>query len=74
MKQNDFHFILDPFFLCQCLDCEIIICNLVKTVFFLASQVDAEGTQEDVFLEICKTIDSFLKKEEAAFSFSPEMQ
>uniref|UniRef100_A0A8U7M6E4 Adenylate kinase isoenzyme 5 n=1 Tax=Corvus moneduloides TaxID=1196302 RepID=A0A8U7M6E4_CORMO len=37
-------------------------------------KVDAEGTQEDVFLEICKTIDSFLKKEEAAFSFSPEMQ
>uniref|UniRef100_A0A8D2ML75 Adenylate kinase isoenzyme 5 n=1 Tax=Zonotrichia albicollis TaxID=44394 RepID=A0A8D2ML75_ZONAL len=36
-------------------------------------KVDAEGTQEDVFLEICKTIDSFLKKEEAAF-FSPEMQ
>ncbi|NXY02516.1 KAD5 kinase, partial [Pteruthius melanotis] len=35
-------------------------------------KVDAEGTQEDVFLEICKTIDSFLKKEEAAFSFSPE--
>ncbi|NXF14636.1 KAD5 kinase, partial [Rhodinocichla rosea] len=24
-------------------------------------KVDAEGTQEDVFLEICKTIDSFLK-------------
>uniref|UniRef100_A0A674H5T0 Adenylate kinase isoenzyme 5 n=1 Tax=Taeniopygia guttata TaxID=59729 RepID=A0A674H5T0_TAEGU len=37
-------------------------------------KVDAEGTQEDVFLEICKTIDTFLKKEEAAFSFSPEMQ
>ncbi|KAM6305653.1 adenylate kinase isoenzyme 5 [Aegotheles albertisi] len=31
-------------------------------------KVDAEGTQEDVFLEVCKTIDSFLKKEEAAFS------
>ncbi|KAJ7410114.1 Adenylate kinase isoenzyme 1 [Willisornis vidua] len=37
-------------------------------------KVDAEGTQEDVFLEICKTIDSFLKKEEAAFSFSAETQ
>ncbi|NWW73395.1 KAD5 kinase, partial [Climacteris rufus] len=24
-------------------------------------KVDAEGTQEDVFLEMCKTIDSFLK-------------
>ncbi|NXS68985.1 KAD5 kinase, partial [Pandion haliaetus] len=24
-------------------------------------KVDAEGTQEDVFLEVCKTIDSFLK-------------
>ncbi|NWY96244.1 KAD5 kinase, partial [Loxia curvirostra] len=24
-------------------------------------KVDAEGRQEDVFLEICKTIDSFLK-------------
>ncbi|NXW48641.1 KAD5 kinase, partial [Nyctiprogne leucopyga] len=35
-------------------------------------KVDAEGTQEDVFLEVCKTIDSFLKKEEAAFSFSTE--
>ncbi|XP_027764029.1 adenylate kinase isoenzyme 5 isoform X2 [Empidonax traillii] len=31
-------------------------------------KVDAEGTQEDVFLEICKTIDSFLRREEAAFS------
>lgn len=51
-----------------------MLCNLIKTVFFHASQVDAEGTQEDVFLEICKTIDTFLKKEEVAFSFSPEMQ
>ncbi|KAJ7408528.1 hypothetical protein BTVI_59304 [Pitangus sulphuratus] len=31
-------------------------------------KVDAEGTQEDVFLQICKTIDSFLSREEAAFS------
>ncbi|XP_029888149.1 LOW QUALITY PROTEIN: adenylate kinase isoenzyme 5 [Aquila chrysaetos chrysaetos] len=37
-------------------------------------KVDAEGTQENVFLEVCKTIDSFLKKEEAAFSFSTETQ
>ncbi|NXY72825.1 KAD5 kinase, partial [Glareola pratincola] len=37
-------------------------------------KVDAEGMQEDVFLEICKTIDSFLKKEEAAISFSTETQ
>ncbi|XP_010080422.1 PREDICTED: adenylate kinase isoenzyme 5 [Pterocles gutturalis] len=37
-------------------------------------KVDADGTQEDVFLEVCKTIDSFLKKEEAPFSFSTESQ
>ncbi|NXH09327.1 KAD5 kinase, partial [Bucco capensis] len=37
-------------------------------------KIDAEGTQEDVFLEVCKKIDSFLKKEEAAFSFSTETQ
>lgn len=43
-------------------------------MFLPASQVDAEGTQEDVFLEVCETIDSFLKKEEAAFSFSAEAQ
>ncbi|NXX92179.1 KAD5 kinase, partial [Centropus bengalensis] len=37
-------------------------------------KVDAEGTQEDVFLEVCKAIDSFLSKEEAAFSFPTETQ
>uniref|UniRef100_A0A8C3CY77 Adenylate kinase isoenzyme 5 n=1 Tax=Cairina moschata TaxID=8855 RepID=A0A8C3CY77_CAIMO len=31
-------------------------------------KVDAEATPEDVFLEVCKSIDSFLKKEAAAFS------
>ncbi|XP_010154397.1 PREDICTED: adenylate kinase isoenzyme 5 [Eurypyga helias] len=29
-------------------------------------KVDAEGTQGDVFLEFCKTIDSFLRREEEA--------
>ncbi|XP_068808887.1 adenylate kinase isoenzyme 5 isoform X2 [Struthio camelus] len=37
-------------------------------------KIDAEGTPGDVFLEICMSIDSFLKKEEAAFSLSTEFQ
>ncbi|XP_019383872.1 PREDICTED: adenylate kinase isoenzyme 5 [Gavialis gangeticus] len=37
-------------------------------------KINAEGTPEEVFLQACTSVDLFLKKEEAASSFSAEIQ
>ncbi|XP_067419522.1 adenylate kinase isoenzyme 5 [Emydura macquarii macquarii] len=37
-------------------------------------KINAEGTPEEVFLQVCTSVDCFLKKEEEAFSLSAEVQ
>ncbi|KAM9129837.1 adenylate kinase isoenzyme 5 [Pangshura tecta] len=37
-------------------------------------KINAEGTAEEVFLQVCTSVDSFLKKEEEALSLSAEVQ
>uniref|UniRef100_A0A8D0GUN1 Nucleoside-diphosphate kinase n=1 Tax=Sphenodon punctatus TaxID=8508 RepID=A0A8D0GUN1_SPHPU len=37
-------------------------------------KINAEGTPEEVFLQVCTSINSFLKKEEAASCLSTEIQ
>ncbi|KAH1166316.1 adenylate kinase isoenzyme 5 [Mauremys mutica] len=37
-------------------------------------KINAEGTADEVFLQVCTSVDSFLKKEEEALSLSAEVQ
>ncbi|XP_019344641.1 adenylate kinase isoenzyme 5 isoform X2 [Alligator mississippiensis] len=46
----------------------------VKQAVEFEEMINAEGTPEEVFLQACTSVDLFLKKEEAASSFSAEIQ